>query len=130
MEYRYNFRLLNRKQKAEAIQVESLSVLNAMPNIECRHPLSNFKLPVSPCLASGASSGNLMQRYFCAQKLVPVKKTVIGSDPVYTLTHQQYMCFLQAFKDMDVHQLREVLGSANLPSWINFPGDSRPFLLH
>ena len=29
----------------------------------------------------------------------------------------------QALKDMDVHTLRQVLGNANLPSWINFPGE-------
>lgn len=53
-----------------------------------------------------------------------------GFDPVYMMTHQQCICFVQAFKDMDVHQLREALGSANLPSWINFPGKPGPFLLH
>jgi hypothetical protein len=30
---------------------------------------------------------------------------------------------VQALKDMDVQTLRKVLGNANLPSWINFPGN-------
>ena len=33
------------------------------------------------------------------------------------------MFSVQALKDMDVQTLRQVLGNANLPSWINFPGN-------
>ncbi len=61
LEYRYNFRLLNRKQKAEAIQVESPSALNALPRVWCTNLPGDFKLPASPFWARESCRGNLMQ---------------------------------------------------------------------
>ncbi|BDA48413.1 Synaptotagmin-2 [Coccomyxa sp. Obi] len=41
------------------------------------------------------------------------------------LNRKQKTQAIQALKDMDVHTLRQVLGNANLPSWINFPDFER-----